>query len=667
MTLPAAAVEFLEGVPLANGAAVFGEAWRRGWTLPPPQTLSAWADAHRVVSRAASSRPGPWVTSHVPYLRQIMDDLSPESPVRYIDLMKSTQVGGTEVLNNWCGYVIDHAPGPMMVVQPTVDVAERWSKQRLAPMLLDMPCLAEKIPPARSRDSGNTTLMKEFPAGFLVITGANSSSGLRSMPVKYLGMDEIDEYEADLNDQGSALELAERRTSSFSRRKILCVSTPTVKGASAIEARFLLGSQYRYQVPCPHCNGLQVLEIDQLTDDARYLCLHCGTLIDEVAKPGMLAEENGAAWHAARPEMIGQRHSYHINALYTPLGDGYSWEEIAEMRVEAKRNAEKRVTFDNTILGLPHEGQTQRVEASELLERRESSWKRRELPPGCLLLTVGIDVQANRWAVLIAGWGRGEACWFVDYLEIPGDPTREEDWAALEEVVFAPLANRYGVQVRASCIAIDSGNWTHEVYGWVRKHQARGVIALKGMRETNKPVIGRPSAQDVNWRGKTIRRGIQLWPAGVNTTKTTLFARLGGDDGLEEDQRRCHFPADMPADFFDQLTAEVFDLRKKRWVVQNSRRNEAWDCWVYAYTAACHPLVRVHVKREADWAELEAKLQPANRDLFAANGDDEGETTDDQHTEASAAGPVAPAAEPEPQPAARARPARPRGGFATRW
>ncbi|AOH36870.1 phage terminase large subunit family protein [Luteimonas sp. JM171] len=665
MTLPLPPTTFLEGVPLADGVRTVADAWRRGWTLPDPQTLSAWADEFRKVNRAASDRAGDWETARVPYLRQIMDDLSVESTVRHVDLMKCTQVGGTEVLNNWCGYVIDHAPGPMMVVQPTVEMAERWSKQRLAPMLVDMPCLADKIPPARSRDSGNTTLMKEFPAGFLVITGANSSSGLRSMPVKYLGMDEIDEYEGDLNDQGSALELAERRTSSFFRRKILCISTPTLKGASAIEKRFLLGTQYRYRVPCPHCNGLQLLEIEQLTDDARYLCVLCGTLIDEVAKPGMMAEENGAKWQAGRPEMIGQRHSYHINALYTPLGDGYSWGEIVEMRAEAKRNAEERVTFSNTILGLPFEGATQRVEANELLERREPTWKRRELPPGCLLLTVGIDVQANRWAVLIAGWGRGEACWFVDYVEIPGDPTREEDWAALEEVVFAPLANRYGVQVRASCIAIDSGNWTHEVYGWVRKHQARGVIALKGMRETNKPVIGRPSAQDVNWRGRTIRGGIQLWPAGVNTTKNTLFARLGGDDGLEVDQRRCHFPSDMPADFFDQLTAEVFDLKRKRWVVQNSRRNEAWDCWVYAYTAACHPLVRVHVLREADWAALEAKLEPANRDLFAAADDDDGETTtDEQRTEAAPAKQPAPAPEPA---AAPARPARPRGGFATRW
>lgn len=605
----------LDNLPLADAISVVTEAWQRGWSIPAPLALSAWADTHRIISRAAGAEPGPWRTSRFPFLAEIMDCLATTSPVRTVALMKSTQVGGTEVLNNFVGYIIDHAPGPGMVLMPTVDMAERWSKQRLAPMLNEMPCLSAKVAPARSRDSGNTTLLKEFPAGVIAITGANSSSGLRSMPVKYLLMDEIDEYDNDLNDQGSAIELAERRTSTFSRRKILKVSTPTVKGASAIEAAYEAGDQRRYHVPCPHCAHDQPLVIDQLTDDGQYLCTACGQLIAAHLKTQMLA---GGRWVAAHPER--EARSYHLNALYSPHGVGYSWVEIAIMRAAARKNPELAVTFANTILGLPYESDVQRIEVNELAERAED-WRRRTIPTGCLILTVGIDVQHNRWAVRWEGWGRDEQSWCIDYIEIPGDPTREDDWQDLDALVFTPITNGFGVDMRPSCIAVDSGNWTHEVYNWARKHQGKRVIAVKGSNQPNKPVIGRPSAQDVNFRGRTVRNGVNLWNVGVNTAKDTLFARLVGDSGRDAADRRCHFPANLEADFYEQHGAERYDPQRKRWVKKPGLRNEAWDCAVYAYAAACHPSVRVYALRDADWAALEKKIEPGNRDLFVASDD----------------------------------------------
>lgn len=606
-------LDALAELPLADAAEVVASAWSRGWTIPAPLSLSEWADRNRLISRAAGAEPGPWRTSRFPFLREIMDCLSAHSPVRLVALMKSTQVGGTEILNNFVAYIVDHCPGPAMVVMPTVDVAQRWSKQRWSPMVAEMPCLSSKIAPARSRDSGNTTLMKEFPAGVLAITGANSSSGLRSMPVRYLAMDEIDEYDPDLNSQGSAIELAERRTSTFSRRKILKISTPTVKGASAIEAAYEAGDQREYNVPCPHCAHAQTLVIDRLTDEGQYICDGCGSLIASHYKTAMLA---GGRWVARYPERPAR--SYHLNGLYSPHGVGYSWKEIADMRAAARKNPELAVTFSNTILGLPYESETQRIEVNELAERAED-WPRRTIPAGCLILTVGIDVQHNRWAVRVEGWGRNEQSWCIDYIEIPGDPTREDDWSALDAVVFAPIVNRFGITLRPSCIAIDSGNWTHEVYGWVRKHQSRGVIATKGSSQANKPVINRPSAMDVNVRGHTLRHGVQLWNIGVNTAKDTLFARLTGDIGRDVADRRCHFAADLPADFYEMHGAERYDPTRKRWMNRPGARNEAWDCAVMCYAAACHPLVRVYAKRDAEWAALEALLEPASADLFVAS------------------------------------------------
>lgn len=598
---------------VADGEAIVARAWEAGWTMPPQLTVSEWADRSRRISRAAGAEHGPWRTERTPYLREIMDALSAHSPVREVSIMKSTQVGGTEVLNNWVGYIIDHQPGPTMVVMPTLDIAEKWSKQRLTPMIADCPALVEKVAPVRSRDSGNTTLLKEFAGGVLSIAGANSSSGLRSMPVKFLAMDEIDEYEADLNEQGSAIELAERRTSTFARRKIARVSTPTIKDASNIERYWLAGDMRRYHVPCPHCDARQHLEIDQLTDDGQYLCQTCGTRIGEHEKPAMLA---AGAWVAEHPERTER--SYHINALYSPIGLGYSWAEIAALRLAARRDSDLQVTFTNTILGLPYAGAGQRVESNELVERAEK-WRMRTIPRGALILTAAVDVQHNRWAVQINGWGRGEQCWFVDYAEIPGDPTKEEDWAHLDQYLFQPITNSCGVAMRPQVIGVDSGNWTHEVYGWVRKNQHRGVFALKGSNQPNRPVIGRPVAQDVRLRGRMFKNGVQLWTVGVHTIKTTLFARLVADAGLGPEERRIHFPGDLPREFYDMLTAEHFDVRHKRWLKKSGARNEAFDCFVYNYAAACHPLVRLHVKREADWAALERKLEPANTDLFAGD------------------------------------------------
>lgn len=643
---------------MADGGAPFVEGWIRGWTIPPPMTLHAWADAHRMIPRAAGAEPGPWRTERTPYLREIMECLSAQSPVRRVVFMKSSQVGGTEVLLNWVGYVMHHNPAPMMVVMPTVQTAEDWSKQRLKNMIDATPALAGLVASSRSRDGDNTTLSKAFPAGHLFIAGANSSATIRSKPIQYLALDEVDEYPDDLNEQGSALELAERRTTTFARRKVLLVSTPTVKGASAIEKAFEEGDQRTYFVPCPHCGHFHTLEIEQLTPDGRFLCPECGSLIEEHHKTDMLAR---GEWRPKHPDR--EIRSYSIWAAYSPIGLGDTWAEIATARRKAQADADFAKTYTNTILGRSYESESQKVDHTELAERAEA-WQRRTIPRGALLLTIGIDVQHNRWAVMVCGWGRGETCWFIDWIEIPGDPTREEDWLQLDAVVFAPIANSCGIPMRADCIAIDSGNWTHEVYGWVRKHQAKGVIAIKGANMPNRPLIGKPTPQDVNWRGNTIRSGVNLWTVGVRTAKDSLFPRLMGDAGLDVTQRRCHFPADMPPEFYQQITAERFDLDQKRWVKRTAgARNEAWDCWVYAYAAACHPRVRLHVKREADWAELEAKIEPMTSDLFAAPS----------VATAAASPSPAPAPPPAPPPAPLPHPARipppppARQPFARRW
>ena len=195
-----------------DGLAAIERSWRGGLKPDPLLTVSEWADQHRVLSQRASSEPGRWRTARTPYLKEIMDCLSPSSPIQRVAVMKGAQVGCTEAGNCWIGYVVHQAPGPMLAVSPTVELAKRNSKQRIDPLIEESDVLRERVKERRSRDSGNTVLSKDFPGGVLILTGANSAVGLRSMPARYLFLDEVDGYPGDVEGEGDPILLAERRS-----------------------------------------------------------------------------------------------------------------------------------------------------------------------------------------------------------------------------------------------------------------------------------------------------------------------------------------------------------------------------------------------------------------------------------------------------------------------
>jgi phage terminase large subunit GpA-like protein len=279
-----------------DGAAEIQSSWRAGLAPEPLLLVSDWADRHRVLGSRSAAEPGPWRTSRTPYLREVMDALSPAHPARRVVLMKGAQVGGTECGNNWIGYVIHHAPGPMLAVQPTTELAKRFSDQRIDPLVEETPAIRERVAPARSRDSGNRQLSKEFPGGQLAMTGANSAVGLRSMSARFLFLDEVDAYPGDVEGEGDPVALAEACARTFGwRRKTLLVSTPTISGLSRIEREYLATDQRRFFVPCPYCGAMQHLRFEQLVwdkgcpDSARYLCEACDGAIGEGHKTAMLA------------------------------------------------------------------------------------------------------------------------------------------------------------------------------------------------------------------------------------------------------------------------------------------------------------------------------------------------------------------------------------------
>jgi phage terminase large subunit GpA-like protein len=383
-----------------------------------------------------------------------MDCLSPASPVQRVALMKGAQIGGTECGNCWIGYVIHQAPGPMMAVAPTVELAKRNSKQRIDPLIEESEVLPERVKERRSRDSGNTVLSKEFPGGVLILTGANSAVGLRSMPARYLLLDEVDGYPGDVEGEGDPILLAERRSATFQRRKILLVSTLKTKGLSRIEREYEASDQRRYFVPCPHCHEHQTLELESLRwpegrpREAEYACAHCGALIGERHKTWML--EHGE-WRATAAR-DGRTAGFHLSSLYSPAG-WFSWADAVEMYEQAQKSPDLMKGFVNTVLGLPFEEEAEAPEWQRLYERRES-YRIGVVPEPGLFLTAGVDVQKDRIEVEVVAWGRGKESWSVDYHVIEGDTARAEVWAKLDGVLARdwPHASGHTLPIRVMCV-----------------------------------------------------------------------------------------------------------------------------------------------------------------------------------------------------------------------
>jgi phage terminase large subunit GpA-like protein len=306
---------------------------------------------------------------------------------------------------------------------------------------------------------------------------------------------------------------------------------------------------------------------------------------------------------------------FHINALYTPIGLGKSWAGLAEMFENIGNNPVKKKAFTNLRLAEVTDDPNEKLDAEELAQRAEARAVR-AIPKGCLLLTAGVDVQKDRWAVTILGWGRNAQVWVVDWFELPGDPTKPDDWLTLAERVMSPMINACGIPMRPERIAVDSGYLQDDVLHFTRGRRELGWFAIKGAKDAGKPIITRVSRVDYSWRGRVVKFGAEQWQVGSHAAKQWLFARLVADRERLPEDRLVRFPAELGDYFYEQLTAEVYDEARNRFV-KIRERNEALDTFCYGVAAGFHPLLRVQTWDDARWAKREALLEP-ERDLFTA-------------------------------------------------
>jgi len=591
----------------------FIQAIREGIQPAPEYTVSQWADANRILPSEGSVEPGRYRTSRTPYCAEIMDALSVYSEVDDVSVMKATQLGLTELGNNWFGYIVDTEPGPFLMVFPTDKLAVDHSTGKLAPTIEETPVLSKKIAPRKIKTTGNAMLRKKFPGGILFISGANSPANYRNKSIRYLMLDDLDGFPQTVGSEGDPADLAEKRTDSYSaRKKIFRNSTPTVKGISKIEKFFNASDQRRYYVPCPFCGKFQTLDwggksfkrgIKFKRNDAGevvavwYECRFCHEAIDESHKPEMLKR---GQWRAKYPHR--KKRGYHISSLYSPIG-WVSWEQIVNEFLDAKDSPERLQVWTNTRLADVWDEEGSQPDWV-VLKNRAEAYPVLTAPDSVCFLTAGVDVQANRLPVVVRGWGEAEQSWLVLHTELYGDPNRPEVWDALDALLQQGYKHASGNVLYITTAAIDTGYLSQVVYNFCR-FRPINTIAIKGSSIQNKPVLNRPSLVDVDWQGETIKDGCQLWTVGVDTAKSQIYSRLGMQ---KPGPGFYHFPFGIDDEYYLQFTAEKKVTKYRNgfpimeWV-KVRERNDVLDLEVYAYAAA----LRAGMATITDWQAVRQK------------------------------------------------------------
>ena len=558
---------------------------------PPPNILpSEWAEENLILNESALST-GRWRSETVPYQKEIIDAVvDPE--VEKIVIMSSSQGGKNVIVNIIIGYFIDIDPSPIMLIEPTLELAEDYSKRRLAPIIQDTKCLKEKIYETKSRDSNNTILLKLFPGGSLNLVGANSPRSLASKPIRVIIADEVDGFEASSGKEGDPLKLADKRAITYWNRKKIYISTPVLKGASRIEKEYLAGTQEKWCLKCPGCGKYQYinwhgLKFDYSKDEKgnysvwniTFQCPDCLQKFDEYTW-----KQQPGAWIAENPEAkkTKRTRSFHWNAF---VYFWMSWEDIILEYLHSKSDPEMKKVFKNTILGEPYEERIEDEEWSYLLERREEYPA--DLPDGVLILTAGVDVQDDRLEYEIVGWGKGEQSWGIEYGIIMGKPDQDSTWQMLSDKLDTVWRFENGLGLKVACTFVDSGgHYTSEVYKFCKANEYRKIFAIKGK--------GGPGYPLIYSKGRSKKENCLYFVLGVDGGKAKILSRLQikqPGDGY------CHFPLGEERGYDEIYFRGLFSERPKPKKVNGrikivweklggaNRRNEPLDVRNYAQAA----------------------------------------------------------------------------------
>ena len=589
---------------------------RKGLKPLPKTSVSEWADNYRIISQG-NAEPGRWRTSRAEYQREIMDSFT-QGGIHRVVVKSAAQIGKSDIMNNVIGRFAHLDPAPIMMIQPTIDMAQDYSKSRIAPMLRDTKVLNnlfftvknhEEFATAKTRDGNNTILSKIFPGGRLIMCGSNSPAGLASRPVRVLLADEVDRFAPSAGTEGDPVDLASKRMTTFWNHVSGLFSTPTTEGASRIETEYLAGTQEEWQHQCPNCGEFHVLrhtdmdcpEMEESRDkdgnktyiirEVLWRCPDCGKEFTErqmkdtpqkyIVK-NAIALENGIR-------------SFFVNGFSSPW---LTWAEIMKEWFVARGDPVREQVVVNTRFGETYHLIGAYDDETQFLRRREMY--NAELPKGVLVLTAAVDVQGNRLEYEICGWGFDEECWGIQKGVIPGNPDHPKVWKLLDGILDKLYHFADGSALKILRTFIDTGGLsTLSVYEYCKKNLYKQRIGIKGY--ANKP--GMPLVDKVGKDRKGF--GLPLQFLGVNDGKQQVMTRLGME---KPGPQFFHFPLDddhMGKRGYDQLYFKGIIAEQRKVVhrggmiqiiwepIKRDIRNEPLDLRVY--NLACLKTILPHI------------------------------------------------------------------------
>lgn len=629
--------------------------------VPEPMSLSQWAAQHFYLSAESSQKEGQWIA--YPYQVGLMDCMSNDDITEF-DWQKSARTGYTKCLLAMVAYTAQRRRRNQCVWQPTDADSDDFCKTELEPMLRDVAAMRKVFPKALARSKVNTLQQKRFLGSSLKLRGAKASGNFRRMTITLGIVDEFDAVDRQIEKSSDPWTLVHKRLEGATFPKEIYGTTPRIKGKSNIEDRMAVANiRIRYHIECPHCGLEHPLtwggkdkkhgfkwDAHDPEGTARHHCPHCHAAITQqdylrIWHRGVWVSECGnyrlvqdlsdplkpRTWwtDAAGMPCLPPKHvGAYIWTLYSPQ---VTWGALVTEYLDARR---KQKAGDSAAMqGYVNEtrGETwaETVEENDAheLQKRAEPYALRTVPAGGLVLVAGVDQQDDRFEVVVWAFGEGEESWVIDYRVITAQVSDEQEWdKLLWPYLNTTFRHARGRELGIDAIAIDTGgHYTHQAYNFVRRHaHEKKLYAVKGESKEEQPVKTKSaSLQDVNDRGRIIRRGVRLWMVGTDTAKDLIHGRLNlkmAPDAKPKGAGHMHFSAGLPIDFYDQLTAEVRAQvktsagPKSRWVKRSmSARNEVLDCTVYA--VFCAHALNLHVKTQAEWALLRQAVEPGLFDV----------------------------------------------------
>lgn len=576
----------------------------------PKTSVSQWADNYRMLSSGISAEPGKWKTSRAPYQKDIMNAFT-EPGIHRVVVKSSSQIGKSDMMNNVIGRFAHLDPCAIMMIQPTIDMAQDYSKTRIAPMIKDTKVLNNLFYDVKSRDANNTILSKVFPGGRLIMCGANSPAGLASRPIRILLADEVDRFPDSAGTEGDPVDLAAKRMTTFWNSCMGLFSTPTNEGSSRIDEEYLAGTQEEWQHKCPNCGEYHLLRhIDMTVDykeiktpsgkktvivnDVKWRCPHCGFSFSEKEMkqtPQKYISRNVDA-------LKNGIRSFFVNGFTSPW---MTWSKIMREWLEAKGDPEREKVIMNTVFGESYKQKGAFEDEQIFLRRRESYGA--ELPNGVLLLTAAIDTQDNRLEYEVVGWGKEEECWGIRKGIVLGAPNQARTWKEIDSILDKTYHFADGKGLKVVRTFIDSGgHYTSDVYNYCQKNFYKQRFAIKGRGGPGIPLIYK-IAKANNAKAPLILLGVddgkqQIMDRLSIDSPGPLYFHFPQDEGIKELSNRGY--DDL---YFKGIISEHKKVYKRNgvlrevWETTKNVRNEPLD--LRNYNLACMKSLK------PDWDKLE--------------------------------------------------------------